>query len=302
MNILTRKHFKLPPDPWAKLQLTTADVRRVGDMVEAAVSAQAFVSIIGERGSGKSHAIRTALARYDEVQVVEPLRLDRHRLTMNDIATAIVRDLSDEIPKHSGEARAYQVRRILGEITAPVMDRKSSIPILQEQKSVVLLIDDAHALHGQTLRALKRLREMAWLGRSPLLGIVLVGQRDKTAHIPEVGLRLDRLWIGGLSQKERISALSQLQPSPFSADALAAIAAAPAAQNWLDLQAVVDDCLLAAQADGKHSVSKQHVVLALGPSSRIIPSMQADAPSDAQISDYLASKTKSTKSSAVANG
>ncbi len=143
MKILTRKHFKSSTEPWAGLQLDTADTQRVAAMVEAAVRHQAMVSVLGARGVGKTCAIRYALQRSPDVRVVEPLRLTRDKLHMGDIEIALVRDLSNESPKRSAETRSQQVQRVLGH---------SSI-----KQRIVLMIDDAHMVHGNTLRALKRL-------------------------------------------------------------------------------------------------------------------------------------------------
>ena len=195
MKIAHRRRFGLALDPWASLEIDTADALRVAEMVEATVEAQAFVSVLGPRGVGKTRAVRSALARHERVRVVEPLRLTRERLHMGDIETAIVRDLSDEAPRRSGEARSHQVRRTLG-------------PASREAR-VVLVLDDSHVLHHATLRGLKRLRELAWLGRAPLIGIVLIGQRDRTEMVPEVGLRSDRMVMAGLTRMEVMCALER---------------------------------------------------------------------------------------------
>ena len=190
MDILTRAAWDLPADPWSGVDLRTADATRAELLVRAAYDAHAMVSLIGHRGCGKTHAVRRAIA--PGVKVVEPLRLDRERLHLGDIQAAIIRDLSDEPMRQSGEARSGQVRRLLG--TA--------------QPRTVLFIDDAHCLHPATVRGLKRLRELSYHGRKSLIGVVLAGQRDVTANIPEVGLRSDRLTLAGLTAREAAEALS----------------------------------------------------------------------------------------------
>lgn len=104
-----------------------------------------------------------------------------------------VRELSDETVRGSGEARGHQVRRVLGRS--------------QPTARIVLLIDDAHTLHHQTLRALKRLPELSWLDVSPLLGSVLLGQADRAGSIPEGGLRSDHVPLGGPDAWEAAAAL-----------------------------------------------------------------------------------------------
>ena len=278
MKIHTRKHFGLGVDPWAGLELETADAVRVADMVGAAVEAQAFVSVLGSRGIGKTRAVRAALRRHERVKAVEPLRLTRERLHMGDIETAIVRDLSDETPRRSGEARSHQVRRILG-------------PASREHR-IVLVLDDSHVLHHSTLRGLKRLREFVWLNRSPLLGIVLVGQRDRTEALPEVGLRSDRTTLAGLSQDEVVCALDRTgYRAVFQDSALSRLASHDRVRNWLDLQALADECLAAARAAGAERVEAAHVAAVLdGPTPDIAAPAVA---SDAAIGAFLAGAPRS---------
>ena len=284
MKILTRRHFKLPADPWAGWTCDTADQSRVGDLIKAAVAGDLFVSIIGPRGSGKTRAARAALANCgDGARVVEPLRLTRDKLHMGDIETAICFSLSDESPRRSGEARSRQARRILGAAS--------------RGKKVVLFIDDAHVLHSQTLRALKRLRELSFAGRAPLLSVILAAQRDKTASIPEVGLRSDALTLGGLAKVEISAALraAGLLDSVLTHEAELALAAAPAAGNWLDLRQLVDDCLFQALAAGARQVDAVHVRAALraAPAASSVPATgdpAADPAAGAALDEYLAQR------------
>ena len=277
MKIINRQHLGLPPNPWSNGQ-PTADSMRVATLVGAAIQSQEFVSILGARGSGKTWAVRAALGDHT-VTVVEPLRLTRDKLHMGDIETALVRELSDENPRRSGEARSYQVKRILGEFS--------------RTQPVVLVIDDAHVLHHQTLRALKRLREFTWLGRSPLIGIVLIGQRDKTRDIDEVRLRSDQLWLEGLTAQEIASAVRAATGQLFDGPAVQAIADSGAAANWLDLQALVDACLAAAKAAGVAQIDAACVQRVLAPDTNPAaqPFPQAD---DQAVADFLAATTSQT--------
>ena len=253
MRLLVYDHFGLPPDPWAELDIATADAVRATALVNAAVQAHAFVSLVGPRGAGKTCAVRRAL--HDGVKVVEPLRLQRERLHLGDIETAIVRDLSDERPRRSAEARTGQVRRILR--TAAT------------RHNVVLLIDDAHVLHHATLRGLKRLRELGAANRrGVLLGVVLVGQSDRTEQAAEVRLRSDRLHFAGLTVAEAKAAVEAVlngDRTRIDLDALDVLAGADRARNWLDLEALVDDCLAAAMERGASAVDSGCVGAVLGP-------------------------------------
>lgn len=282
MRHIHRQQVGLPADPWAALgHQPTADAARVALAVRAAVEARAFVGLLGPRGAGKTRALRAALAAHDGVRVVEPLRLTRERLHMGDIETALVRDLSDEPPRRSGEARSHQVRRVLGAAS--------------RSARVVLVIDDAHCLHGQTVRALKRLRELAWMGRAPLLGVVLVGQRDAAARVPEVGLRADALWLAGLAVPEAASAIRAVvrqagTPPLLDADALAALATDRRARNWLDLSALLDECWARIVATGTRPLGRGDVDAVLrGRAPDAGPASAPPAPpSDAAVAAALA--------------
>ena len=246
--ILTRLSFGLPADPWASAPAAaTADAVRVGHLVRAAAESRALVSIVGPRGAGKTFAVRAACRGLDAA-AVEPCRLDRDRLRIGDVATALVTALSDERPRHGGEARSAQVRRLLGRAGRPVL----------------LVVDDAHALHASTLRALKRLRELSWRGRSPLLGVVLAGQTDAAGAVPETGLRTSVLTTAGLARAEAEAAISAAV-GPVCADGVAGrLAASPRARNWLDLARLVDECLVEAAALGETRITAAAVAAATG--------------------------------------
>ena len=245
-----REHFGLPFDPWGQLaDIETADSSRIGIMMRAAVQGKGFMSILGRCGSGKTHAVWRAL-RLETAHLVEPLRLDRERLHMGDVQTALIRELSGETPRHSGEARAHQTRRVLGAAS--------------RERSVVLVIDDAHLLHHQTLRGLKRLREMAWMCEAPLLGIVLIGQRDRTDGLDEVHLRLERLWLGGLRPVEAKQAIDAVLGALVERDAAIRLSRAPVMRNWLALRRIVDRCLTEAAAKDQPVITTETVEHVLG--------------------------------------
>ena len=278
-SILTRKHFGLPSDPWSRLNLETTDAACATEMILAAVDEKLMISLLGPRGSGKTRALRTALQGLD-VKEVEPLRLDRERLHLGDIETAIVQALSHESPKRSGEARSHQVRKVLGEAS--------------RRHPVLLVLDDSHLLHHNTLRGLKRLRELSWTNESPLLGIVLLGQSDRAKEVPEVGLRSDTLTFVGLTQEEASEALVQAlnqQRLLAEPEVVEGLAACSRARNWLDLQALADDCLAEAAARGEETITTAAVRVVLGGDRRPDPAPQAPTGSgDAAVTSFLQKK------------
>ena len=237
MSLAARQALGLRVDPWRGVHVDTADGRRVAQAVDAAL-AGALVSVSGPRGAGKTHAVRAALAAR-EATSVEPLRLDRDRLRLPDVLTAIVAQLSDETPRHSGEARAAQARRLLA------------------GRRAVVVVDDAHLLHGATVRGLRRLREMPWRGAGPLCGVLLLGQRDRTAAIEEVGLRAERVGLQGIASSEATEALIAAYGGALRRSAAEMLAARHA--NWLDLRAAAEIAVEAAAAVGAQRVAPEHL-------------------------------------------
>lgn len=259
-RILTRHAFNLGADPWGDLSIQTADATRVETMVRAAVGpmprtnhnyGQAMVSILGERGIGKNCAVQAALDKCPGAKVVWLQRLTREKTHMGDIEDAIISEISRESPRRSGEARSRQLRRLLGEA--------------QEKNPVVLVLDDAHRFHPNTLRGLKRLREMSWTGRRCLIGIILIAQRDAAKSVDEVGLRSDAVWMEGLTKIEAFQALNLAIGTACDHEALQALADSNTVRKtWLDLQAASDQVLESALADGRNKVSLKDVVLTIG--------------------------------------
>ncbi|MCY4030300.1 MAG: AAA family ATPase [Acidobacteria bacterium] len=279
MDILTRDRMGLPPDPWSGLEIGTADAARVAVLVGAAATAGAMVWVLGPRGVGKTRAVREALRR-TEPPLVEPLRLDRENLHLGDIQAAIVRDLSDERPRRSGEARSGQVRRILG----------------GQRRTPVLFVDEAHALHHATVRGLKRLRELSWQGRSPLIGVVLAGQRDAAARIAEVALRSDRVTMAGPTREEASRALLgalNARRQVITPEAAARLVDDDRARTWLDLQDLADECMARAVARGAETVDESVAGAVLAPPSIRTAAKRpgranAAAPSDEAVAARLA--------------
>ena len=231
------RHFGLATMPWGKVQ-ATADLQRMRLAVEATLAGHAMVAVVGERGCGKTFALWQALTDTD-ASLIEPLRLDRERLNIGDVLAAIVRQLSDELPRHSAEARAVQARRIIRAARQPL-----------------LVIDEAQALHPQTLRALKRLRELGVRRqRSACLPVLLIGQSDPTARVAEVGLRTEVMTLAGLSRVEVNSLLQAVLGNVLSDEVREQLAASPGSGNWLELIRRVEELLAAACAAGQSQVT-----------------------------------------------
>lgn len=210
-------------DPFKHCNFKTGDGLRIKSILKMAVNSSAMVSVIGERGMGKSEAISAALNQLKARQVIVR-SADKDHLLITDIEYAMIYDLSDETPKRGREIRARQLRRILGEASS--------------KQNVVLVIEEGHRLHGQTLRALKTLREMDWMGKKELFSVVLVGQSDPMAKrgVSEVRLRSDSVHMRGLTQGEVGGYIQATVGRVFTEDAVFRVSELAESTNFLELQ------------------------------------------------------------------
>lgn len=228
-------------DPFKRFNFKTADTTRIGQIIEYAVSSRAMVSIVGIRGDGKSRAVRAALD-IKGFQIVFLRSPDKARLLITDIEQAMILELSDEKPKRGREIRSRQLRRILGQAS--------------RRREVVLVIEEGHQLHGMTLKALKSLREMDWMGEVELFTVVLIGQGDpmSKAGVAEVRLRADTVRMQGLVMSEVAAYVQGTVGRVFSAEAIEAVTQLPDVGNYLNLQEVLISLMGHALANGRDMV------------------------------------------------
>lgn len=224
LSVLAEFGFK--KDPFRGVNIETADVSRVKRILGMAVESRAMVSIVAERGQGKSRAVDTVIKDM-EVKEVRLLTSDKEKVLVGDIERALITDLSQEEVKRTREIRARQLRRILGESA--------------KQQETVLVLEEAHRLHGQTLRSLKTLREMEWMGQSPLFTVVMLSQCDpmRKPGVDEVRLRTDTIYMKGLTQCEAKGYTTEVVGKCFEDAAIEALSRLKSARNFLDLQEMI---------------------------------------------------------------
>ena len=199
-----RQQWGLGRDPWEVRQ--AADVwlgsrwRYAAQALEDACQTGGFMALVGESGCGKSTVRRYVLDRLRRedrpVRVVEPVAIDRKRVTAPTICEAIIDDLApEEKPRASLERRTRQVRRILSESSRAGF-------------AAVMLIEEAHDLHISTLKYLKRVWEME-SGFDRLIGVVLIAQPeimtvldDRAWAAREVVRRIEVVELGALEADE----------------------------------------------------------------------------------------------------
>lgn len=258
----TRRAFGLPADPWSAVRLDTADTHAVADMVDAAIGAgdgytQALVQIVGPPGAGKSVATWAALRRSGldaETDVIQVQRLDRDQRTIADIVSACYRTLGQPRPTRA-EDRDAQLRQVLGQAAT---SRRAD----GRRRKLVLVIDDAHHLHWRTVSALKGLRELSWLGHAPLVGVILLSQRDVLCSRAEIRERSDTYQMAGPSAADADTALAQVLGERCDAEARAALSRR--ATTWNRLIWDVDQAMAAALAAGRRRIERADAIRAVG--------------------------------------
>lgn len=148
---------------------------KLNNAIKSAVEDAQWLAIHGQIMSGKTTAVEQALTEVNKtyrnkVRIVNLYWPERSGINISEVLNQIIYTLGDEFigsnkTRRGKELRMYQVLDIL---TSAKLDNIK----------VVLVIDEAHELHLNTLKALKRLWEYKFRGQSDLLTIVLVGQES----------------------------------------------------------------------------------------------------------------------------
>lgn len=188
------RHFGLegPREGILETRTTREITRRISDCIHD----NDYLAVIAGIGSGKTSVSRQALldikAKADfnkgrEALVIIPVVSTAERgLNYGDILDEIIEELGDKIKQHparSVRARAKQVSRIM------VLMAEAGI-------KVSLVIDRAHFLHFETIKALKGLRELSFYSDKPLFSVILIGEPslgEKIARTGEVKARISRV-------------------------------------------------------------------------------------------------------------
>lgn len=162
-----------------------------------AISSSRLVALTGIVGCGKTTAarkMREELEKKDAYIVAVSHAIDKDRVTVNTLLTALFLDLSaDKNIKISNQAETRE--RQLIEL------------IRKRKKNVVMFIDEAHDLSHKTLKCLKRLTEVFF--ETPYkLSIVLIGQPKlridlERPSLEEIGARSIVLKLEGIRGYEK---------------------------------------------------------------------------------------------------
>lgn len=186
------RQFHIEKD-WAQAgYCETARAKEISADIRAAIMAGNLVAVSGPVGVGKTAMIwqlQQKIIAEKKVVLARSLSIDKPRVVLPALMTALFLDVAGD-PDRKVPTQAERRERLLQEA------------IKAAKKPVVLFIDEAHDLHGNTLNGLKRLMELADAGGG-VLSVVLIGhprlQNDlKRATMEEIGHRTTRIEIEGL--------------------------------------------------------------------------------------------------------
>lgn len=195
------RHFGLNPETlfWGSAHESYAS--RVSD----SVISRRMIGVVGGFGTGKSTLVREALQGVPNLEIVYVNNADRERLRIGQIMSAMIMILCTEQPKRDNMARCFQLARVVGE------------KVVVGRKEVVVVIENAHRMHANTILAIKDLRESTlYKGQAFLFSVILVGQetlRGKLEAFGEVAFRtrtVDLERNGWMDYGERVAYLDQV--------------------------------------------------------------------------------------------
>lgn len=205
MQTDTMKHFHLTRDLRRAGYFETEQIRKTINNVISAIKEGKLIAISGIVGSGKTtvlHEIQNRLKSEDEVIVSRSYSIEKHRLTLSTLVTALYLDLSN---------------KKIGDINVKIpsnheKNARKLISLIREKgKTTVLFVDEAHDLHGQTLIGLKRLMESInniSTRNKNKLSVVLAGhpklKNDLIRPIlEEIGSRTETFTLDGITASKR---------------------------------------------------------------------------------------------------
>lgn len=161
---------------------------KVKEILQGMIEDHSWVSFAGPIGSGKTVTVFEALKeleREEDIEFVEITSPNRRGIGDSELLQSIILRLGEKydgsktVPS-SNLARNHMVERILAKAKTKGM-------------TIVLVIDEAQELKGDTFNIIKRFRDIKLLGTGNTLGVVMIGQPNLVGMIDqnkEVSLRV----------------------------------------------------------------------------------------------------------------
>ena len=230
---------------------------------------EGIVKVSGEVGSGKTMLCRVLMERLPEH--VDTILLSNPSLAREEILYAI----ADELKIDVGVERQPLLLRML---------QDHLIQLYSQDRRVVVLIDEAHAMPQETLEQIRLLSNLE-SSHSKLLQIVLFGQPELDEHLSMPHMRQLKERITHSFRLEpllrsdveayldfRMRAAGYRGPNVFASDAVRRIVKASEGLTRR-VNILADKSLLAAFADNEHGITAKHVNRAVRDSEFYHPSV-----------------------------
>ena len=230
---------------------------------------EGIIKVSGEVGSGKTMLCRVLMERLPAQ--VDTILLSNPSLAREEILYAI----ADELKIDTGEQRQPVLLRTL---------QDHLIQLYSQDRRVVVLIDEAHAMPQETLEQIRLLSNLE-TSHSKLLQIVLFGQPELDANLsmPQMrplkerithSFRLEPLLRSDVEAylDFRMRAAGYRGPNVFAAEAVRRIVKASEGLTRR-VNILADKSLLAAFADNQHGITAKHVERAIRDSEFDRPSV-----------------------------
>ena len=191
------KHYGLTRDLPRSGHFETEQLREVFDDIEAAIHGGKLLALVGLVGCGKTttlHRLIESLKGEKNILVSQSLAVDKHRVNLGTLMTALFYDLVTE--------KDFKIP------TQPEKRERKLVEVISKRhKSIVLFVDEAHDLHHKTLVGLKRLIELVQ-NSGGTLSVVLVGHPKlrndlRRPALEEIGARTALFWLEGIKGQER---------------------------------------------------------------------------------------------------
>jgi type II secretory pathway predicted ATPase ExeA len=191
------KHYGLTRDLPRSGYFETEQQGEVFADIQAAIHGGKLLALVGLVGCGKTTTLNRlveALKEEKAILVSQSLAVDKHRVNLGTLMTALFYDLVNE--------KDFKIP------TQPEKrERKLVEVITKRRKPIALFVDEAHDLHHKTLVGLKRLIELVQ-NAGGTLSVVLVGHPKlrndlRRPALEEIGARTALFWLDGIRGQER---------------------------------------------------------------------------------------------------
>ena len=191
------KHYGLTRDLPRSGYFETEQQQKVFADIQAAIHGGKLLALVGLVGCGKTTTLNRlvqTLKAEKAILVSQSLAVDKHRVNLGTLMTALFYDLVDE--------KDFKIP------TQPEKRERKLVEVISKRrKPIALFVDEAHDLHHKTLVGLKRLIELVQ-NAGGTLSVVLIGHPKlrndlRRPALEEIGARTALFVLDGIKGQER---------------------------------------------------------------------------------------------------